>query len=671
VEVDAGDRVELCANGQDDDGNGDKDCDDAACTGDPACPLELISEQEPNGAFELAPVLTPPFVMRGEMDYPGDVDMVAIDLPFTGEVDFVTYDVTGAPACADTDTYLELFALAGPLAPPYLVGYDDDSGEGACAQLPGEEIPFGPLAPGRYYLQIGSPLRTTTGGYTVYVSYRSVCGDGIVEGGETCDGGEACNPRCVVDLCGNGELDEDEECDDGNVDPGDDCAGCRFNPCGDGLVDEPVEQCDDGNRETGDGCDASCRREPGCGDGRLELPEQCDDGNRAADDCCSATCTAEVGCEVESDEVNIFTTIPGELRAAVWPPSHDVDIFAFSLQAASELTLEVLNATGTGCAGLSTSLALHDLVGEQVVATFDLGDDGCPRLDVSLLAGPYALLVESSTRSFEPIVYRVRVTVVSTCGDGIVEGGEQCEGTDLCQDCRVIPTCGNLIVEGPETCDDGGIEPGDGCDALCQREPACGDGFLDLDRGEQCDDGNIEVDDGCDGACQREPRCGNGFLEAGETCDFGDAAPGDGCSDVCAVEPGHHFEREPNDDGRIAINEDDFVAPAQSFTGDLVVHAALTPAGDEDVFAIYNPEATAVTVSFETAGALDGSCAIDTQLLLKSRSGSRLAFDDDSGAYLCSRLVYAIPAGETVYVQVRDFGDNSTIPAYVLFVDFP
>jgi cysteine-rich repeat protein len=43
-----------------------------------------------------------------------------------------------------------------------------------------------------------------------------------------------------------------------------------YAPCGDGVVDAPVEQCDDGNAEDADGCDTACRTAPAggevCGD---------------------------------------------------------------------------------------------------------------------------------------------------------------------------------------------------------------------------------------------------------------------------------------------------------------------------------------------------------------------------------------------------------------------
>jgi cysteine-rich repeat protein len=60
----------------------------------------------------------------------------------------------------------------------------------------------------------------------------------------------------------------DPVCGDGNVDPGEECDGgdncaddCTLPPfCGDGNVD-PGEECDDGNSTDGDGCSAACAEE--------------------------------------------------------------------------------------------------------------------------------------------------------------------------------------------------------------------------------------------------------------------------------------------------------------------------------------------------------------------------------------------------------------------------
>lgn len=148
--------------------------------------------------------------------------------------------------------------------------------------------------------------------------------------------------------------------------------------------------------------------------------------------------------------------------------------------------------------------------------------------------------------------------VDSVCGDGVVEGAEQCDGEQLagltCQlvgfeegtlscssDCRLslgecIGGCGNGAVEGAEECDNGDdnsdTQP-DACRLSC-RLPVCGDGVVDT--GEYCDrpDTALGCDSlalgagelGCDTACLWDTAdcelggaCGNAVREAPEQCD--------------------------------------------------------------------------------------------------------------------------------------------------------
>ncbi len=74
------------------------------------------------------------------------------------------------------------------------------------------------------------------------------------------------NYICELSVCGDGELDGGETCDDGNLRDGDGCeADCTSGAsrCGDGVVD-PGEDCDDGNTDTDDGCTAACVTAPVC-----------------------------------------------------------------------------------------------------------------------------------------------------------------------------------------------------------------------------------------------------------------------------------------------------------------------------------------------------------------------------------------------------------------------
>lgn len=60
-------------------------------------------------------------------------------------------------------------------------------------------------------------------------------------------------------------------------------------PCGNGVVD-PGEECDGGNEVNGDGCDANCTVTR-CGNGIVAAGEQCDDGNSVDGDGCESDCT--------------------------------------------------------------------------------------------------------------------------------------------------------------------------------------------------------------------------------------------------------------------------------------------------------------------------------------------------------------------------------------------
>jgi cysteine-rich repeat protein len=98
--------------------------------------------------------------------------------------------------------------------------------------------------------------------------------------------------------------------------------------------------------------------------------------------------------------------------------------------------------------------------------------------------------------------------VLASCGDGIVDDGEQCDDNNLnnedgCDSACVVEVCGDGIVQAGlgEACDEGAnnsdILPG-ACRSTCQ--PAfCGDGVID--QGEECDDANNLADDGCDPGC--------------------------------------------------------------------------------------------------------------------------------------------------------------------------
>ncbi|MFO7177081.1 MAG: DUF4215 domain-containing protein [Pseudomonadota bacterium] len=382
------------------------------------------------------------------------------------------------------------------------------------------------------------------------------------------DGGACTDCEPVERLCGNGELDEDEECDDGNSRPGDGCSGiCTQEPnyncptpgercvstirCGDGVLGGQ-EHCDDGNEESGDGCSDECVVEPGwgcavpgepctpvataeCGDGVVNAGEVCDDGNTNPNDGCTDECEVTPG---------YTCSIPGE-------PCVLTDFCGDG-----EVTL---------------------LLGEECDDGNAEGGDGCSA----------QCRVEANYRCPEPGEPCVSTVV---CGDRRVEGDETCDdgndppksGDGCSARCELEPgwecppgaacrpICGDGIVVGREQCDDGDLDNGDGCSSLCQLEPGwacsgepstckktvCGDGVRE--GLEPCDDGNNDLGDGCTPFCEIEPDCSGGECVSAcgdgirlssddEECDDGNTVSGDGCSADCKLEPtsGYECEHQP------------------------------------------------------------------------------------------------------------------------------
>ena len=125
----------------------------------------------------------------------------------------------------------------------------------------------------------------------------AVCGNGSVEGDESCDdgnilSGDGCSAFCA----------QEEICDDDADNDGDDTIDCLDRDCANhAACAGPAEDCDTVGDEDGDGqadCDDSdCAGEPACGG----ATEDCDtagdeDGNNLAD-CADPACSEDPDCQ--------------------------------------------------------------------------------------------------------------------------------------------------------------------------------------------------------------------------------------------------------------------------------------------------------------------------------------------------------------------------------------
>lgn len=107
----------------------------------------------------------------------------------------------------------------------------------------------------------------------------------------------------VPPMCGDGNVDPDEECDHGaaNADDAACTAACKWATCGDGHVHKDMEACDDGSANGDYGkCAADCSGAgPRCGDSvvQMEAGEYCDDTDPkwgCLKDCKPATSCLEI-----------------------------------------------------------------------------------------------------------------------------------------------------------------------------------------------------------------------------------------------------------------------------------------------------------------------------------------------------------------------------------------
>jgi cysteine-rich repeat protein len=134
------------------------------------------------------------------------------------------------------------------------------------------------------------------------------------------------------------------------------------------------------------------------------------------------------------------------------------------------------------------------------------------------------------------------------CGDGLVEGDEQCDDNN-----RELEACpygeSSCTVCGPD------------CTEVPGTVAFCGDDTVQSAHGEECDDGNTTREQcaygqtsctvcgpDCKNVGGHTRYCGDGVIQSGqgEECDDSGTAAGDGCSANCKVESGYACSGSPS-----------------------------------------------------------------------------------------------------------------------------
>ncbi|MEP7121610.1 MAG: DUF4215 domain-containing protein [Byssovorax sp.] len=221
-------QIVVCGNGTKEPG---EQCDDGnTANGDGCnslCKIEVATEIEPNNTPAQA-LANGPFpanmLWTGAISPIGDKDYYALLVTNAVDITIATFDGTGAPNCASShDTEIRLFASNGTTQ----LSSDDDSGPGLCSLITAAANTGNRhLLPGTYYISVEEHLNDASiADYMVQIAFTAVCGNGVKEGYEACDGTANCTATCsIIPVCGDGVLSAAEACDDGNTANGDGCS---------------------------------------------------------------------------------------------------------------------------------------------------------------------------------------------------------------------------------------------------------------------------------------------------------------------------------------------------------------------------------------------------------------------------------------------------------------
>ncbi len=354
---------------------GSEACDDGnIANGDccsSSCHVEAGCEVEANSTIPTTNVLSAVAInnkVNGFINPSGDKDYFSFAVPAnaTAVLTAQTIDNFLGITCASNniDTVVTLFDSSTPAVS--LVS-NDDFGGNHCSKIVSST-----LNPGTYFIEVraytfASPA---TFAYTLQTSIAlKICGNGIIEAPEQCDGG----PTCAAD--------------------------CTLIPvCGDGTI-SGTEICDDGNSVNGDGCSSACALEGGQNEvepnGTLALADA-----RALD----ATPTVFAGS-------NTLLASIGKVG--------DKDVFKVTVATAGVVRFETFETAALDCLTIATRLTLLGSGGTTLYTDTTTGIKSCSAIDAYLAAGTYYIQAEQAAGTLTIPKYLLQVKFEGNGGSEI------------------------------------------------------------------------------------------------------------------------------------------------------------------------------------------------------------------------------------------------------------
>lgn len=310
------------------------------------------------------------------------------------------------------------------------------------------------------------------------------CDIGPQADGTACEDGAYCT---VDDVCNAGQ------CKPGTAR---DCSGGNADPCSVPACDEALDSCSTTPAPNGTACTSTnpCETNTQCFNGQcLGAPKDCSATPLTSPECQAAECdpmtgqcavkainngapctfgdicesnksctmgacegTPIMGCTActETEPNNLYSNANVGMGCASWAggitTAGDKDCFRATVTVAgSRISAEVVDISGSGCpTGFDSLIRLYNAAGTQLVSDDDDGNNACSKFlpadtaAANLPVGDYSVCVEEFGNNGTSPPYLLLMSVVA-------------------------PGCGNGIVEGMEQCDDGNTMNGDSCSSMC------------------------------------------------------------------------------------------------------------------------------------------------------------------------------------------------------------